>query len=194
MFAWTDRDLALLERLRASTDTDVLKATIRNGKRAIQATQHVGVVRLGNHTIQVLPKIYQARETESEKTKTRDATANLLRMLAYAGCCSVLSEVHLAVLERVPSIWRMQQLLRNELTTVKPELAAAVRRHFAVTYQSPDGVDKSSLSKKSKTNLCSPRSIRVRAYDMKGNFTSFGAVLCINKKVDLLIPDCTGES
>jgi 5-methylcytosine-specific restriction enzyme subunit McrC len=61
-FPWTDRDLALIERLRASTGTDVLRATTRNGKRAIQALQHVGVIRLGNRTVQVLPKVYQSRE------------------------------------------------------------------------------------------------------------------------------------
>lgn len=84
-FAWTDRDLDRLERLRMAMHADVLKATIRNGKRAIQAMQHVGVVRLGDRTIQVLPKIYQVRDAASEEIKAKEATANLLRMLAYAG-------------------------------------------------------------------------------------------------------------
>ncbi|MGI8732798.1 MAG: McrC family protein [Pyrinomonadaceae bacterium] len=84
-FPWTDRDLALLERMRQATGADVLRAIVRGGKRAIQAAQHVGVIRLGNRTIQVLPKIYQAREAENEEVRTREATVNLLRMLAYAG-------------------------------------------------------------------------------------------------------------
>jgi 5-methylcytosine-specific restriction enzyme subunit McrC len=103
-FAWTDRDLALLERLHASTHTDILKATIRNGKRAIQAMQHVGVVRFGNRTIQVLPKIYQARDAESEEIKTKQATANLLRMLAYASELPV-REYELAPLMRQTDNW-----------------------------------------------------------------------------------------
>ena len=107
-FAWTDRDLALLERLRISTETDVLRATIRYGKRAIQATQHVGVVRLGNRTIQVLPKIYQSRDTESEEIKIREATANLLRMLAYASELRI-REHELAPLMR-QTAWRLSQL------------------------------------------------------------------------------------
>jgi len=56
-FPWADRDLSLLERLRRSVGTEVLRATVRGGKSVVQATQHVGVIRLGNQTIQVLPKI-----------------------------------------------------------------------------------------------------------------------------------------
>ena len=104
IFAWTDRDLALLERLRASTRTDVLKATVRNGKRAIQAMQHVGVIRFGNRTIQVLPKIYQARDAEAEEIKAKEATANLLRMLAYAGELPV-REYEVATLLRQTDNW-----------------------------------------------------------------------------------------
>ena len=35
-----------------------------NAKRGIQATQHVGVFRMRNRTIQVLPKIYRCRNAE----------------------------------------------------------------------------------------------------------------------------------
>lgn len=103
-FAWTDRDLALLERLRVSTGTEILKATIRNGKRALQAMQQVGVIRLGNRTIQVLPKIYQSWDAESKEVKTKEATANLLRMLAYAGELPV-REHELAPLIRQTDNW-----------------------------------------------------------------------------------------
>jgi len=103
-FSWTDRDLLFIERLSQSTGTDVLKATTRNGKRAIQASQHVGVIRLGNRTIQVLPKIYQARESESKQVRTREATANLLRMLTYADELPV-REHELAPLMRQTDNW-----------------------------------------------------------------------------------------
>jgi 5-methylcytosine-specific restriction enzyme subunit McrC len=62
---------------------------VRNGKKVIQAAQHVGVIRLGNITIQILPKIYQAQESADEKTRIHEATHNLLYMLAYAGQLSV---------------------------------------------------------------------------------------------------------
>ena len=127
-FPWTDRDLALLERLRASTGTDVLKATIRNGKRAIQAMQHVGVVRLGNRTIQVLPKIYKSRDAESEEVKTREATANLLRMLAYAGELPV-REHELAPLMRQTDNW-FEILTRLFATHLREEWQRGAFRHY----------------------------------------------------------------
>jgi len=65
--------------------TEVLRATVRNGKKVIQAAQHVGVVRLGGRTIQVFPKIYQFGGMADEATRAREATHNLLYLLAYAG-------------------------------------------------------------------------------------------------------------
>jgi len=129
-FAWTDRDLALLERLSASTQTDVLKATIRNGKRAIQAMQHVGVVRLGNRTIQVLPKIYQSREAGSTEAKTKEATANLLRMLAYAAELPV-REHELAPLMRQTNNW-FEILTRLFATHLRKEWQRGAYRNYEV--------------------------------------------------------------
>ncbi|HKV37129.1 MAG TPA: hypothetical protein VJP89_22500 [Pyrinomonadaceae bacterium] len=130
-FAWTDRDLALLERLRAATQTDVLKATIRNGKRAIQAMQHVGVVRFGNRTIQVLPKIYQARDSSAEEIKTKEATANLLRMLAYAGELPV-REHELAPLMRQTDNW-FEILTRLFATHLREEWQRGAHRTYQTT-------------------------------------------------------------
>lgn len=127
-FAWTERDLALLERLRASTQTDVLRATVRNGKRAIQAMQHVGVVRLGNRTIQVLPKIYQSRDAESEQVKTKEATANLLRMLAYAGELPI-REHELAPLMRQTDNW-FEILTRLFATHLREEWQHGAFRNY----------------------------------------------------------------
>jgi 5-methylcytosine-specific restriction enzyme subunit McrC len=103
-FAWKDSDLALLERMRKASGADVLRATTRNGKRAIQAAQHVGVVRLGNKSIQILPKIYQSYETASEEVKTKEATANLLRLLAYTGELAI-REHEIAPLLRQTDDW-----------------------------------------------------------------------------------------
>src|ERR1700752_358486 len=130
-FPWTDRDLVLIERLRQSTG-DVLRATTRNGKRAIQTSQHVGVVRLGNRTIQVLPKIYQARESEPKEIKTKEATANLLRMLAYAGELPV-REHELAPLMRQTDNW-FEILTRLFATHLRDEWQRGAYR----TYQTID--------------------------------------------------------
>jgi 5-methylcytosine-specific restriction enzyme subunit McrC len=84
-FDWTDRDCARLEQMRNALGTEVLRATVRNGKKVIQADQRVGVIRLGSRTIQVLPKIYRSEETTEEATRAHEATHNLLYLLAYAG-------------------------------------------------------------------------------------------------------------
>jgi 5-methylcytosine-specific restriction endonuclease McrBC regulatory subunit McrC len=84
-FEWTDRDCARLEQMHNALGTEVLRATVRNGKKVIQAAQHVGVIRLGSRTIQVLPKIYRSSGITEEVTRAREATHNLLHLLAYAG-------------------------------------------------------------------------------------------------------------
>jgi 5-methylcytosine-specific restriction enzyme subunit McrC len=83
-FLWGDRDLAALERMQRATGIEILRASIRGKQRVIKAAQHVGVVRLGNRTIQVLPKIYQ-KDTAEQRQREHEATRNLLQMLAYAG-------------------------------------------------------------------------------------------------------------
>lgn len=75
-FAWTDRDLTALERLNRALGVDVLRATVgRGGQRQLQAAQHVGVVRLGACTIQVLPKMYRP---DAGGDHVHEATHNLL--------------------------------------------------------------------------------------------------------------------
>ena len=79
-FAWDDHSRAALARLnRAKGDDILLPAFTRDGRPAVQATQYVGVVRLGRETVQILPKIY--RHTDAAKT---EATRNLLYLLAVA--------------------------------------------------------------------------------------------------------------
>jgi 5-methylcytosine-specific restriction enzyme subunit McrC len=84
-FDWTDRDLAFMERLRHSLGTEFLRPTVRAGRRELQATQHVGVIRFGSRSLQVLPKIYQSSEAADKRQRTREATGNLLHMLEMAG-------------------------------------------------------------------------------------------------------------
>ena len=84
-FGWTDKDYAALERLRKEIGVEILRPGWRNGERVLQAAQHVGVVRLNGRTIQVLPKIYRPSQDATEAARTREATRNLLYLLAYAG-------------------------------------------------------------------------------------------------------------
>lgn len=160
-FDWTNRDCTLLERMRVSFKSEVLRPTVRGGRRAIQAAQHVGVVRLQNRTVQILPKIHQPGETDSDEVKTREATANLLRMLAYAGELQV-REHELAPLMRQTDNWfeiltrlfathlrekwqrgahRNYQTVEDDLTLLKgkwriaAQLRQPLRRHiFSVSY------------------------------------------------------------
>lgn len=82
-FDWTDRDLAALERLNRAAGAQILRATVRGRRRVLTAAQHVGVVRVGRCTIQVLPKIYRSSGTVSRYERVREATRNLLYMLEY---------------------------------------------------------------------------------------------------------------
>lgn len=75
-FEWTDKDVAVLERLAQKTAAELLRADMRGGKKRLLATQHVGVFRFGNRTVQVLPKIYQAAETTNPSTRAKEARLN----------------------------------------------------------------------------------------------------------------------
>ncbi|MGO9113411.1 MAG: 5-methylcytosine restriction system specificity protein McrC [Thermoguttaceae bacterium] len=80
-FDWSDKDVAVLDRLTQKAGAELLRPVVRNGKKALLATQYVGVFRLGSRTVQVLPKIYRAEETTDPAKR---ATRNLLHMLQIA--------------------------------------------------------------------------------------------------------------
>lgn len=82
-FDWADGDLATLERMRRSQGMATLVATAKSGRRALQATQYVGVTRLGQRTVQVLPKIYRSEIGGDERERVQSATRNLMYMLTY---------------------------------------------------------------------------------------------------------------
>jgi 5-methylcytosine-specific restriction enzyme subunit McrC len=103
-FAWTDRDLMMFERLRRTLGVDVIRPTFRNSERAIQAAQHVGVVRLGHRTVQILPKMYRTSDAVPEQQRAQEATRNLLHLLAYAGQLPI-REHEIAPLVRRDSDW-----------------------------------------------------------------------------------------
>ena len=80
-YAWTERDLRLLAALNGRTGDNILTPKIDAKGKQLQAAQFVGVVRLGEQIIQILPKIHRSGERDAS---AREATANLLHMLAYA--------------------------------------------------------------------------------------------------------------
>jgi 5-methylcytosine-specific restriction enzyme subunit McrC len=102
-FNWSDSELGELERLNRAVGTEVLTATVRGSRRELKAGQHVGVLRFGNRTVQVLPKIYSSSAENSEK-RIQEATHNLLHMFAYAGQLPV-REHSLAPLLRKGNDW-----------------------------------------------------------------------------------------
>lgn len=103
-FPWEDRHLTLLERLNAASGGEVLRATVRRGERVLQATHYVGVLRLGNQTVQVLPKIYREAEANTTNERDRLATRNLLQLLGYAEDVAI-HEDGPTPLHRQPSDW-----------------------------------------------------------------------------------------
>ena len=102
-FAWTERDLSALDKLNRAAGAEILRFDVRGREHVVRANEHVGVVRLGRDTIQVLPKIYPA-DGSDEKAHARAATRNLLHLLAYAGGLTV-REHDLAALLRREADW-----------------------------------------------------------------------------------------
>lgn len=78
----------LLERLNESSGNEL----VRVGRNSIKATQYVGILHIGDLTLQVLPKIdFDPKgnpdtlfDTLARANAERSATSNLLSMLAYA--------------------------------------------------------------------------------------------------------------
>src|SRR5205085_2240053 len=127
-FGWSDEECATLERLRRATGAEVLRATVRAGRRELQAAQYVGVVRLRRRTVQVLPKIYRADATPDERERARAATSNLLQLLTYAGQLPV-REHALAPLLRAGADW-FEILTRLFATHLREEWQRGAHKHY----------------------------------------------------------------
>lgn len=83
-FEWTDQDVRRLDHLHRLLGIEILRPIWVGSERCLQAQQHVGIVRIGAQTIQVLPKIYSSDITCTEQSRARSATQNLLYLLSYA--------------------------------------------------------------------------------------------------------------
>ena len=89
-------ELKCLEQLSKTTGIEILKPVVKNGHVQFQARQHVGVLRLGRRTIQILPKIHRSHNRKQDQ---QEAARNLLFMLDYAEDLRI-REVSLAALQR----------------------------------------------------------------------------------------------
>jgi 5-methylcytosine-specific restriction enzyme subunit McrC len=98
-FGWTDADLVALDRIHRRQGIEILRPIIRNAKREFQATQHVGVFRFRDRTIQVLPKIYRTKK-QNEALRVREATKNLLHLLEIAGDLTIREQGIASLLRR----------------------------------------------------------------------------------------------
>jgi len=85
IFPWGDKELRAITKLNLATGHEVLRPTVRGGQRALQAREFVGLIRLGNQSINILPKIYQTQVEQNKAECSHQATHNLLHLLSYAG-------------------------------------------------------------------------------------------------------------
>jgi 5-methylcytosine-specific restriction enzyme subunit McrC len=85
-FDWTDQEQAAIAYLGKVIGDCPLETLFHNGKRELKAKQYVGVFRLGDRTVQVLPKMYRSDDLEDQN---QEAVRNLLYMLEYTNQLSV---------------------------------------------------------------------------------------------------------
>jgi 5-methylcytosine-specific restriction enzyme subunit McrC len=79
-FDWTDQEQAAIADLGKVIGDFPLETVIHNGKRELKAKQYVGVFRLCDRTVQVLPKMYRSNDLEHQN---QEAVRNLLYMLEF---------------------------------------------------------------------------------------------------------------
>jgi len=85
-FEWTEREQKEIAKLEKIIGDRLFDLTIYNGKLAIKARQYVGVFRLGDRTVEVLPKMYRSSDAATQK---QEAVRNLLYMLEYTNQLSI---------------------------------------------------------------------------------------------------------
>ncbi|BBC25690.1 McrC family protein [Pseudanabaena sp. ABRG5-3] len=83
-FNWTDRDQEAIAKLEKIVGDRLFSFEFHNGKREIRAKQYVGVFRLGQRKVEVLPKMYRFPESAKQ-----EAVRNLLYMLEYTNQLNV---------------------------------------------------------------------------------------------------------
>ena len=101
---FTQRDLDRIENFNAKIralkrlSTNVLEVVYSHGRpKSLKTTSFVGVIPIGNWTIEILPKT--AKDVDKEKTR-RQAVRNLLYMLSFTKKLTV-KEVDVSTLHKV---------------------------------------------------------------------------------------------
>ncbi|MGC2236396.1 MAG: hypothetical protein WA584_09555 [Pyrinomonadaceae bacterium] len=84
-FNWSEKDLLAVSKMNAEIGANVLSPVVRFGKREFKGSEQVGVVKFGNRSVQILPKIYRPNYSGNEEQIAREASRNLLKLLSYAG-------------------------------------------------------------------------------------------------------------
>ncbi len=85
-FNWTDREQEAIAKLEKIIGDRLFDLIIHNGDRELKARQYVGVFRLGDRTVEVLPKMYRLSNAATQK---QEAVRNLLYMLEYTNQLNV---------------------------------------------------------------------------------------------------------
>jgi len=118
--------LRQLERLNRQAGVDLIQL----GYKQLRATSYVGVVQLGNVTIQVLPKVdATGRDDAKDPASVDSAVANLLWMLVYAGELPIHESEVASLLKRRGSLFEVLVRVFCERLTEQLE------RGFYRTYQ-----------------------------------------------------------
>jgi 5-methylcytosine-specific restriction enzyme subunit McrC len=86
-FDCTEQEQKAIAKLEKILGDRLFDLTIHNGKLELKARQYVGVFRLGDRTVEVLPKMYRSNDATSQK---QEAVRNLLYMLEYTHQLSVI--------------------------------------------------------------------------------------------------------
>jgi 5-methylcytosine-specific restriction enzyme subunit McrC len=87
-FCLSNKELIILDKLNKKlrklykTGTDIIEIKFLPGRSiTLKANNYVGVIKVGNKTIQIIPKM--AKESEGEDNRKKQAISNLLYMLSY---------------------------------------------------------------------------------------------------------------
>lgn len=84
-FNWSEKDLLAVTKMNAQIGANVLNPVVRFGKKEFKSAEQVGVVKFGNRSVQILPKIYRSDPSQNKAKNAREASSNLLKLLSYAG-------------------------------------------------------------------------------------------------------------
>jgi 5-methylcytosine-specific restriction enzyme subunit McrC len=143
-FDWSDAHLAALSQLRERVGPDVLTADFHQGTKVLRAGSFVGVVRIGDRTVELLPKLFRsptpdaasaaktvlAMMAEALKVKLHpldDAAVNTGRLDWFEALTRTLAEGLVAEWRRGPA--RGYEHAEDDLTAVRGRIR--VRDHIA---------------------------------------------------------------